>query len=303
MSNGTFRDYAELVLLSSIWGMSFLFLRIASPVLGPFFLVETRVISSLLVMLPLLLILGKLQELRDNWRMITLIGITNMAVPFCFFAYAALNVSAGLLSIINATVPFFTGLVGFLMFRQRLSPVSIAGMGIGFVGVVILTADPQAIDGGESSHWAVPAALVACFLYGLALNLVAHKLQGVSGLTITTGSLMASSLLLIPLAAVSMPSTVPEPEVWISVLALGIVCTGLAYMLFYRLLARIGSQQAIMCTYMVPVFSILWGYLLLAESITRFTVIGCILVLLGVGMTTRQSASLAKASDRSASSS
>ncbi len=217
MSNGILRSYLELVLLSAIWSMSFLFLRIASPALGPFFLVEMRVSSALLVMVPLLLVMGKRQELLANWKMISVIGIANMAVPFCFFAYAALNASAGLLSILNATVPFFTALLGLVIYGHRLSVISVVGMGVGFIGVVVLAADPQAVDVGDGSRWAVPAALCACFLYGLALNLVAHRLSGVSGLTITTGSLIVSSLLLIPLAATHVPAVVPDVQVWVSV--------------------------------------------------------------------------------------
>ncbi|MEQ8313188.1 MAG: DMT family transporter [Gammaproteobacteria bacterium] len=286
MSNTSLRDYAELLLLSAIWGFSFLFLRIASPVLGPVFLVEMRVSSALIVMLPLLLVMGKWRELLQNWKMVALIGLTNMAIPFCFFAYAALNAGAGLLSIVNATVPFFTALLGFVIFSQRLPWVGIVGMATGFVGVVVLAVDPEALDSGPGSLWAVPAALFACSLYGLALNLVAYKMQSVSGVTITTGSLLVSSIVLIPFAAVSVPDSMPGIEVWGSVLTLGIVCTGLAYLLFYRLISRIGSNQAIMTTYLVPIFSILWGNLFLAESVTLFTLFGCMLVLLGVGMTT-----------------
>jgi drug/metabolite transporter (DMT)-like permease len=286
MSNASVRDYAELLLLSAIWGFSFLFLRIASPALGPVFLVEMRVSSALIVMLPLLLVMGKWRELIQNWKMVALIGLTNMAIPFCFFAYAALNAGAGLLSIVNATVPFFTALLGFVIFSQRLPWIGIVGMAIGFAGVVVLAADPEALDTGPGSFWAVPAALFACSLYGLALNLVAYKMQSVSGVTITTGSLLVSSIVLIPFAAASVPESMPGIEVWGSVLALGIVCTGLAYLLFYRLISRIGSNQAIMTTYLVPIFSILWGNLFLAESVTLFTLFGGMLVLLGVGMTT-----------------
>ncbi len=284
MSNASLRDYAELLLLSAIWGFSFLFLRIASPVLGPIFLVEMRVASALLVMLPLLLLSGKWGEFVTHWKMVCIVGLTNMAVPFCFFAFAALSAGAGLLSIINATVPFFTALIGFLVFSQRLPWLSVAGMAVGFVGVVVLAVDPDAL--GSGSMWAVPAALFACSLYGLALNLVAYKLQTVSGVTITTGSLIVSAIVLIPVALTHMPDQVPGIEVWFSVLALGIVCTGLAYLMFYRLISRIGSSQAIMTTYLVPIFSIFWGNLFLAETITLFTVFGCMLVLLGVGMTT-----------------
>jgi drug/metabolite transporter (DMT)-like permease len=123
-------------------------------------------------------------------------------------------------------------------------------------------------------------------LYGIALNLVAHKLQGVSGVAITTGGLFFSSLILLPFALIEQPEVMPQGSVWFSVLALGVVCTGFGYLLFYRLIARIGSQQAIMTTYLIPLFSILWGNLFLAESITLFMVFGGMLILAGVGMTT-----------------
>lgn len=280
------RFYLELLILSSVWGFSFLFLRVAAPEMGPIFLVEMRVASGLVVMLPMCFLLGKWQEFRDNWLLIVIVGITNMAIPFCFFALAALNMSAGLLSIMNATVPFFTAIIGFVLWQKRLSMLAVAGMALGFMGVVVLVFDPAAIAAGNMSLLAAASALFACVLYGLALNLVSQKLATVSGLAITTGSLLISSLILLPLAIWQRPEQMPELPVWAAVIALGVICTGLAYMLFYRLIAHMGSEQAIMTTYLVPLFSILWGNVFLAESITLFMVMGGILVLLGVGMTT-----------------
>ena len=285
MQQITFRDYIELLILSAIWGSSFLFLRIASPEFGPIFLIELRVASGLLILMPICLLLGKFKELKQNWEIISIVGLTNMAIPFCFFAYSALNMGAGALSIINATVPFFTALIAFILYQQKLSRVGLLGLLIGFSGVVALVFDPSE-SSGITSKLAIPSALFACVLYGLALNLVAQKLQGVSGISITAGGLLFSTLFLFPLAILERPEVVPLGSVWVSVLALGIVCTGFGYILFYRLIARIGSQQAIMTTYLIPIFSILWGNLFLAESITVFMVLGVILVLSGVGMTT-----------------
>ena len=285
MQQITFRDYIELLILSAIWGSSFLFLRIASPEFGPIFLIELRVASGLLILMPICLLLGKFKELKQNWKIISIVGLANMAIPFCFFAYSALNMGAGALSIINATVPFFTALIAFILFQQKLSRIGLLGLLIGFSGVVALVFDPSE-SSGITSKLAIPSALFACVLYGLALNLVAQKLQGVSGISITAGGLLFSTLFLFPLAILERPEVVPLGSVWVSVLALGIVCTGFGYILFYRLIARIGSQQAIMTTYLIPIFSILWGNLFLAESITVFMVLGVILVLSGVGMTT-----------------
>ncbi|NKB32950.1 MAG: EamA family transporter [Pseudomonadales bacterium] len=293
----TLRDYVELLVLSAIWGSSFLFLRIASPEFGPVFLIELRVASGLVILMPMCLLMGKFKELQQNWKMIFVVSLTNMAIPFCFFAYSALNMGAGILSIVNATVPFFTASIAFIFYQQRLSKLGLIGLLVGFSGVVVLVFDPSE-SSGVTSQLAIPSALFACVLYGIALNLVAHKLQGVSGISITTGGLFFSTLLLLPFSVLEQPEVMPQGSVWLSVLALGIVCTGFGYILFYRLIARIGSQKAIMTTYLIPIFSILWGNLFLAESITLFMVFGGILILMGVGMTTGKFPGVAILSNR-----
>ena len=285
MQQVTLRDYIELLILSAIWGSSFLFLRIASPEFGPIFLIEMRVASGLIVLLPICLLLGKIQELKENWKMIFILSLSNMTIPFCLFAYSALNMGAGILSIINATVPFFTAIIAFLVYQQRMTRYGLIGLMVGFIGVAVLVFDPSE-SSGVTNDLAIPSALFACVLYGVALNIVSHKLQGVSGISITTGALFFSTIVLIPFAVIERPEVMPQGSVWFSVLALGVVCTGFGYILFYRLIARIGSQQAIMTTYLIPIFSILWGNLFLAESITLFMIFGGMLVLMGVGMTT-----------------
>ena len=285
MQQVTLRDYIELLILSAIWGSSFLFLRIASPEFGPIFLTEMRVASGLVVLLPICLLLGKIQELKENWKMIFILSLSNMTIPFCLFAYSALNMGAGILSIINATVPFFTAIIAFLVYQQRMTRYGLIGLMVGFMGVAVLVFDPSE-SSGVTNDLAIPSALFACVLYGVALNIVSHKLQGVSGISITTGALFFSTIVLIPFAVIERPEVMPQGSVWFSVLALGVVCTGFGYILFYRLIARIGSQQAIMTTYLIPIFSILWGNLFLAESITLFMIFGGMLVLMGVGMTT-----------------
>ena len=285
------RNFCELLLLSAIWGSSFLFLRIASPAFGPIFLIEMRVLSGLLVLLPVFFVMRKYQEFKLHWKMILLVSLLNMAIPFCFFAYSALNMGAGLLSIMNATVPIFTAMVGFLYFRQRLSQLGFAGLVVGLLGVAILMSESRA-ESGITSDLAIPAALFASILYGIAINLAAHKLQGVSGITITTGSLFFSSAILLPLAIRSRPEVIPEGVIWLSVLSLGIVCTGVGYVLFYRLIAEIGSQRAITTTYLIPLFSIFWGSLFLGETLTVAMFLGGVTVLLGVALTTGRSSQI-----------
>ena len=282
------RDISELIFLSAIWGSSFLFLRLTSPVFGPIFLIEMRVLSGLAVLLPLVLFLGKRAEFQKHWKMIATVSLMNMAIPFCFFAFSAVYIGAGLLSIINATVPIFSACVAYVVYKERLSRSSLLGLLIGFLGVVVLMFNPDESFG--SSGWlAILSALLACLLYGTAINLTVNNLQGVSGLTITAGGLFVSSLVLLPFALWARPEVLPVGNIWWSVFALGIVCTGFGFVMFYRLIDRIGAGRAIMTTYLIPVFSILWGNIFLGESVTLIMVVGCILVLLGVGLTTKKS--------------
>ena len=288
MKRVSLRDISELIFLSAIWGSSFLFLRLTSPVFGPIFLIEMRVLSGLAVLLPLVLFLGKLAEFQKHWKMIAAVSLMNMAIPFCFFAFSAVYIGAGLLSIINATVPIFSACVAYVVYQERLSRSSLLGLLIGFLGVVVLMFNPGESFG--SSGWlAILSALLACLLYGTAINLTVNNLQGVSGLTITAGGLFVSSLVLLPFALWARPEVLPVGNIWWSVFALGIVCTGFGFVMFYRLIDRIGAGRAIMTTYLIPVFSILWGNIFLGESVTLIMVVGCILVLLGVGLTTKKS--------------
>ena len=288
MKRVSLRDISELVALSAIWGSSFLFLRLTSPVFGPIFLIEMRVLSGLAVLLPLVLFLGKRAEFQKHWKMIATVSLMNMAIPFCFFAFSAVYIGAGLLSIINATVPIFSACVAYVVYKERLSRGSLLGLLIGFLGVVVLMFNPGESFG--SSGWlAILSALLACLLYGTAINLTVNNLQGVSGLTITAGGLFVSSLVLLPFALWARPEVLPVGNIWWSVFALGIVCTGFGFVMFYRLIDRIGAGRAIMTTYLIPVFSILWGNIFLGESVTLIMVVGCILVLLGVGLTTKKS--------------
>ena len=282
----TLRDYLALILLSAIWGASFLLLRISSPVFGPFFLIELRVASALLLMLPVCILMGKQQEIVENWKLIFILSLLSMSLPFCLLAYATLSIAAGSTSIINATVPFFTAILGYTLWQQRLSLIPIVGMLIGFFGVVLLMMDVSGPLSSSASLLAIAAGLLASLIYGLAINIVAQYLPTVSGVAMTTGSLLFSSVTLLPLALWKMPETLPTGSIWLSVLGLGIICTGFAFVLFYWLIARVGPNLVVTNTFLIPFFGLFWGSLFLAEEVTLFMLFACSLVLFGVGLTT-----------------
>lgn len=287
----------ELLLLAVLWGGSFLLLRITSPVFGPIILIEIRVLIGLLVLLPFLFIYRQQHEIFAHWRAISFISLTNMCLPFCLLAFASLSIGAGLVSILNATVPFFAAIFGYLFFSDKLSRAAIAGLPIGFIGVVVLILADDSSLSLSGSGIAFLAGLGAASLYGLSTSMINRKLLGVSGLAITVGSLFCSTLYLLPFAIYRFPDQLPRGNIWFGVFILGALCTGLAYILFYRLIMRIGAYQTVTVTYLVPVFSIIFGMTFLGESLNMAMFFGCLMVLCGVAVTTgRLSISLFRSS-------
>jgi drug/metabolite transporter (DMT)-like permease len=280
------RDWISLVALSAIWGASFFFLRLAAPVFGPVPLIAARAFFGFCLLLPVFLYRGLGSQLRENWRIVFIISLANMSFPFSLLAYASLSLNAGITSILNATVPFFAALIAFSFWSVRLSRLALIGMGIGFGGVVLIVFDPAAADLGQQALLAVGAGLAASLLYGTASNLAQHRLQGVSGLTVTVGSLGFATLTLAPVAWLQWPTAAPSSAMWATVIALGALCTGVAYLIFYKLISRIGAARALNTTFMVPAFSLLWSSLFLDEPITLAMLGGCGLILFGVALTT-----------------
>jgi len=280
------RNLLELLLLAALWGGSFLLLRVTAPSFGPIFLIEMRVLIGLVVLLPILFFYGKQTELFAHWRVIALVSLTNMCLPFCLLAFASLSLGAGVISILNATVPFFAAVLGLMLFGQSITLAAASGLVVGFSGVVVLMAGDVQSAGAGSTLLAFAAGLTAALLYGFSANVINRRLLGVSGLAITTGSLFFTVVYLLPALFWNMPDSMPEGIMWLYVFILGTACTGFAYILFYRLIMRLGAYQTLTVTYLVPVFSIVYGVLLLAENVTGVMLAGSLLVLLGVAVTT-----------------
>ena len=279
------RDLLDLLLLAALWGASFLFMRIAAPHFGAVPLIEVRVALAALFLLPWLAWKRSGKELRAKALPIFVIGVTNSALPFSLFAYATLSVTAGLASILNATAPLFGALVAYVWLRDKLSAVRIAGLAIGFSGVVMLVWGQASFRPGGSGY-AIVGALAASLLYGISANYAKRRLAGVDPLAIATGSQVAAALVLLPPAIAWWPAQVPEASSWLAVIALAVACTGIAYILYFRLIAHVGPAKAIAVTFLVPAFGVLWGMLFLDETLTPGMVLGCAVILFGTALST-----------------
>jgi drug/metabolite transporter (DMT)-like permease len=279
------RDLADLILLAALWGASFLFTRMAVPAFGALALAELRVAIAAAVLLPLLAIRADFTELRARPGRFAVLGALNTAIPFSLFAWAVLSITAGLASILNAAAPLFTALVAWIWLRERLTPWQWLGMGIGFAGVLWLTGARVGFDGGNSL-WAVLAALAATLSYGVSGNFAKRYFSGVRPLAVAAGSQTAAALLLLPFAIAAWPAEVPPMRDWIAAAALGVLCTGVAYILYFRLIARVGPAMAMTVTFLIPAFAMLWGGLFLGESVTSAMLVGCTIILAGTALAT-----------------
>ena len=271
-------DTARLVLLAAIWGASFLFNRITAPVLGPVLTAELRTLIAGVALLAYFTATGFDPEWRRWWRQYVIVGIFSSAVPFLLWAYAALSVTAGLLSVLNATAPMWGALCSALLLRERLNARRITGLVLGIAGVVVVT---QPASQPDLHYPAIAAALAAAFCYGLIATYIKRSASGVPSRGMAVGSQMAAGILLIPFIGLWPPAAAPTPLVAGSMLALGLVCGAIAYLLYFRLIADIGATGALTVTYLIPVFGVLWGALFLGETLSAPMLAGAALVLIG----------------------
>lgn len=279
------RDVADLLLLAALWGASFLFIRVAAPQFGPFPLMALRTGIGALVLLPFVVRADGASELRAHAWTVAWVGLLNAALPFVLFGYAMLELDAGFSSILNATVPIWGALVAFAWLGERLGALRIAGLCLGFAGVLVLVWDRIASPAGGAAL-PVLAALVATLSYAVAAAATRKRLDGVSALTGAAGSQLFAASMLAPFAIVSWPAGPVDAHGWLSAVLLGVICTGLAYVLFFRLIARIGSTRAVTVTFLVPAFGMVWGALFLDESITPRMLTGTATILAGTALTT-----------------
>lgn len=281
----THRDRLELILLAAIWGASFLFMRIAVPEFGTYALVELRVGIGALFLLAVLVWQGGVGQMMQLVVPLVVVGIFGSALPFVLFAWGTLTITAGTAAVVNATAPLFAALVGYIWLRDKLRTVQSIGLAIGFAGVLLLLWDKVALN-VEGATVATIACLGAALSYGISVNYTKKNLSGVSPVVNAAGSQLAAALLLLPLSISYWPAEPVSARSWYSAVALGILCTGFAFILYFRLIARVGPARAISVTYLIPVFGIFWGVIFLDETISKGMLGACAVIFVGIALAT-----------------
>ena len=280
-------DFALLLSLAALWGGSYLFIRIGAGQFGPVSLAGVRAGGAAVALLPLLVHRPRFAELRSHWQPIAVVGLAQSALPYLLFSYAALSITAGLSAIVTATTPLFAALLAWLWLGERLTTTRAAGLALGFAGVIWLAADPTGVTtGAGSAGLAVAACLGAAFLYGWAATFTKRRLGGVSALTIAAGSQAVSAVCLALPATLLWPAAPPTLRAWFAIAVLAVVCTALAYVMFFRLIARVGPAKTVTVTFLIPAFGVLWGTLFLGETVTVRMLLGGVVILTGTALTT-----------------
>lgn len=278
------RTFIQLLSLAAIWGASFLFMRISAPVLGASWVSSSRVLLAALLLLVWGLFIGKKLHVRKHARHYLTLGFFNSALPFMLFAYAAQIVSASVLSILNAAAPIWGAVILAALGKASLTGARLLGLCMGISGVAVLVGFDATIS-QPGAQLAVAAGLGAAFCYGIASTYAASA-PAINPFNNAHGSMWASSVLLLPLLLFLPVPSPPPLEPVLSVVLLGLVCTGVAYLLYFNLIAKLGPTSALSVTFIIPVFGVFWGWLLLDETVGWHTLVGALLVLCGTGLVT-----------------
>ncbi len=278
------RDVVDLLLLAAVWGASFIFMRRAAPEFGPVPLVAVRVGIAAAFLLTIMMLRGRTAELRAQPLALLMVGILNSALPFALIGFAVLHISGGHAALLNASTPLWGALVAWLWFGDRLNASRVCGLLLGLAGVGVLSGGSG--NSGASSLPAVAAMLLATLSYGVSASYTRRYLSQLPALTIASGSMLGATASLIIPAWLLWPAGDVSLTAWASAAIMGVVSTGIAYIIYFRLVASIGPARAIAVTFLVPAFGMLWGALFMDETVTLRMLAGGGVILLGTALST-----------------
>ena len=273
-----------ITILGAVWGSAFMFIKIATPELGPIALVNIRLAVAGLIFIPFLLQQKYLKHFRSNLKNILVLSVVNTALPFSLFAYASLESSSNMLSILNGTTAIMAVVISTIWLKIRLNFFQIMGVFIGLFGIVVL-ANP---DNVYISMKATIFCLSAAFCYALSANYIQKFAYKTNTIVLIGWSLVIASVLLMPITFFNLPSQFPSNNVIFSILWLGVISTGVAFLGYVRLIEKVGAVKTATVAYFIPVFGVIWGYIFLGEPITLQILIGMILILIGIVFTNKR---------------
>jgi drug/metabolite transporter (DMT)-like permease len=282
----TAADYARLTLLAAIWGGSFIFMRVAAPAFGTAWTAEVRLLIAGLVLAAWLRFVGGEVQWRRHWKAYAAIAVVNLALPSLLYAFAMRHIPASIGAMINSTSPIFGALLAAAFLGERFTGRMAAGCAAGLAGVALVVR-PGSVGDSPMFLVAAGACLLACLLYGYNGVVMRRYAAGVPSRSIAVAGQLAAALMLLPLAAVSPPETMPGALEIGNLLGLALLGNALGFVLYFRLINDVGATRALTVTYLMPVFSLFWAMLFLGESLPPAALAGGVLILAGTVLVTR----------------
>jgi len=273
----------ELLLLSFFWGSSFLLIQVGVTEFGPAALIFLRTMLAGLVLLLILAFRREVLVLLRNWKNFVPLGLLDSSLPYMLSAYAALHMPSGTISVINAVTPLWGALVAWLWLGIHLTFAGILGLLIGLVGITFLVWDRFELALSDST-FALIAAVCGPICYALSACYAKKHLSSFSPFVNATGSSLTSGILLLPLAWFWWPTEPVSVKAWGAALVLAVLCSAVAYVLYYRLIRDIGPARAMTVSYLVPVVGLFWGWALMDEHFTLRTLMGVLLIFTGLAL-------------------
>jgi drug/metabolite transporter (DMT)-like permease len=278
----TRRDALLLLLLSAIWGSSFMFISLGVDELEPSVVALGRTVVGMLLLLPLVVGRGGLRPIRAALVPLVVLGALNNALPFWLINYAETHVDSGLAGVLMAAAPIVTVVLATRIdSTQRVGGLRLAGIGVGFVGVALLVGAQR---GGDLLGALAAVGCATC--YGASALYAGRTVQAIPPLQVSIGQLAAASLIMAPFGIAQLPDETPPAGAIAAVVALGALATGIAYLLYFRLIASAGASRAILVTYLVPAFALVYGAVFLDETVTLTALAGLALILGGTALAT-----------------
>ncbi len=281
--------WVDFILLSAIWGSSFMFTKIAAQDIGAITTAFWRVAIGAMFLLPLLVLKRQTALLKQHWKKAFVLGIFYAGIPFTAYSFALMTISTSTAAIVNATTALFGALIAWLWLKEKPGLSRSVGLVLGFTGVSLLAL--------QNAHAAPTHALAAqligmlvCLLapmcYGLSASYTKLYFTDIPALVSSTGSQLGATFFLAPFAIFFWPDHSMQFSTVGSLLALGVVCTGLAFIMFFRIIALAGPSKALTVTFAVPVFAAFYGVTFLNENVTLTMMLCAVVILVGISLST-----------------
>jgi len=284
-----FADAVRLATLAAIWGAAFIFIRVAAPALGAAWTAEGRLLIGGVALLAWFRLSGFDTRWREDWRFHAVVGTLGTAIPFALYGYAGMHLPASTMAILNTVTPMFALLMGAALREERITLPKVAGLAVGSAGVWLLMSGDGA--GADPASGATLAATAACLCASLAYAsnalFVRRHGKNVPSRGTAVGAQLWGALVLLPLLPILPPPGVLTGVVLANLLALGLLASGVALVLYFRLIADIGATRTQTVSLLVPGFGLLWGALFLGEAITLATIAGGAMIVAGTVFVSR----------------